>query len=126
MSADPDVFRYSLRRVYRTQVRRMLFGVVPFAFVVATGILGLIFDHTASQRHFYRLDLALGALLARSALRVEGDWSDRMMLTSLRKELPLAAAARLSSRMKLLVAVALMGEVVLIAGTGFMAFRLAQ
>lgn len=218
MRTDPDVFRYSLRRLYRTQVRMMLLGVIPFAFVVAIGILGLIFDHTASQRHFYRLDLALGAwclgwlaltvggllfmygasgvyvdgsqvgelivghrrparasvahwlrktvvnplgfrrsrnlpmlygitahgervlgvsarffepaelerLLARSAVPVEGDWSDRMRLTSLRKELPLAAGARLSSRIKLLAAVALIGEVVLIAGTGVLAFHLAQ
>jgi hypothetical protein len=48
-----------------------------------------------------------------------------MMLTTLRKELPLAVAARLSSRSRLLAALALMGDVLLVAGTGFMAFHLA-
>jgi hypothetical protein len=61
----------------------------------------------------------------RSGLPVKGDWSDRMMLTTLRKELPLAVAARLSSRSRLLAALALMGDVLLVAGTGFMAFHLA-
>ncbi|MDT5233812.1 MAG: hypothetical protein QOI39_4312 [Mycobacterium sp.] len=60
MSADPDVFRFSPRRV-RKQLRLMLFSVVPLTFLVGIGVLGLIFDQTASHRHFYGLEVFVGA-----------------------------------------------------------------
>jgi hypothetical protein len=218
MSSDPDVFRYSLRRVYRTRVRRMLLTVVPFAFLTALGVLGLILDHTPSQRHFYRVGLAFGVLclvwtaitvgglvlmyrasgvylegsqvgelfagyrrpiradvahwlrktmpdpaglgrsreramlyamtaegervlgvstqyfepheldrlVVRSGIPVEGDWADRMTLAVFRRQFPLAPAARLSSRLKVLLAAAGIGQAVLIAAAGFVAFHLAQ